>query len=171
MGSALLLCLAVEVLGAPPDPDYSKAPFGMAGREISLYCGALSQNRKRIAVGGNGGGSDWFVWDIETGEKKSKGLMVRGWPLGLALSPDGKTLAIGSGTYQVPGSIELWDVGSGNRKGTLKKHKDTVMCLGFSDDGKLLASGGIDGAKLWDVAEEKLLQEVLTDEQKGDAFL
>lgn len=65
----------------------------------------------------------------------------------MALSPDGQTLAVGSGEPSRSGDISLWDMASGKLKAKLdERHLDTVLALDFSPDGKLLASGGADKA-------------------------
>lgn len=78
----------------------------------------------------------------------------------LAFSPDGKTLATGSGDPSRSGEIMLWDVATGKLVRTLSKpHKDAVLALDFSADGKLLASGSADRAvRLWEVATGKQLR-------------
>ena len=70
----------------------------------------------------------------------------------MAYSPDGKTLASGSGDK----TIKLWDVATGKEQATLKGHTDWVTSVAFSPDGKTLASGSEDKTiKLWDVATGK----------------
>src|SRR5262249_44701619 len=81
-------------------------------------------------------------------------------------SPDGKTLASGSGVWddkskRVHGEIVLWDVGSGTRKAALPGHRAWVWSVRFSPDGRTLASVG--GARrqrpeinLWDVATQQV---------------
>lgn len=59
---------------------------------------------------------------------------------GLAVSPDGKAVAAGSGA----GAILLWDPESGKLLRTLMGHTGRVSTLDFSPDGAALLSGGTD---------------------------
>jgi WD40 repeat protein len=70
----------------------------------------------------------------------------------LALSPDGKTLAVG----YADGSITLWRAETGQRVGdSLKGHSEEVVDLAFSPDGEMLASASLDNTiGLWDVNED-----------------
>lgn len=63
----------------------------------------------------------------------------------LCFSPDGKTLASGSGEASRAGDIALFDIATGQPAAIWKeRHADSVLSLDFSPDGKLLASGGAD---------------------------
>src|SRR5205807_1902748 len=58
-------------------------------------------------------------------------------PVGsVAFSPDGKTLAAGSGDVDGnrlrPGEIHLWDMQSGKHTATLRGHDDAVTAVTFS---------------------------------------
>ncbi|MFT5467156.1 MAG: WD40 repeat protein [Verrucomicrobiales bacterium] len=75
----------------------------------------------------------------------------------VCFSPDGKTLAAGSGEPSRTGDIILFDVATGKPSATWKeRHADSVLCLDFSPDGKLLASGAADMiARVTEVATGK----------------
>ncbi len=104
------------------------------------------------------------LWDVDTGQLH---LEVKDTGYGVALSPDGKTVASGSRE----GKVMLRDVGNGNLKLTLSGHtiKNEMMrinLLQFSPDSQLLVSSlpflwedPVDeGAKLWDLTTGKLLR-------------
>jgi WD40 repeat protein len=70
--------------------------------------------------------------------------------LSLAFSPDGRTLAAGTGR----GEVELWDVASGRRRSTLRGHTGGVWALVFAPDGQTLFSGGDDDTvRAWGMSQ------------------
>ena len=120
------------------------------GREFKTV--AFSRNGKLLVSGG------WFpkihLWDVETG-RLLKTFPEKYGVEALAFSPDGQLLASGGG-FKDP-TIRLWHVPTGEKQFTLtghaknpnSGHTSDVYSVAFSPDGTLLASGGIDGLRLW----------------------
>jgi WD40 repeat protein len=103
-------------------------------------------------------------WDVGTGNLRRQFPVLRGGQgLGgtccAALSPDGKTLAVGS---TAAGFFQLLETATG-RELRLLQHTGRAMVFGtaFSPDGKTLAVGGSHSSvvSLWDVSTGKYLGE------------
>jgi WD40 repeat protein len=76
----------------------------------------------------------------------------RDWVGSVMFSPDGKTLAFGSGDK----TIKLWNLTTGKPLSPLTGHSDWVSSVSFSPDGKTLASGSGDKTiKLWNLGTGK----------------
>jgi len=106
-------------------------------------------------------GSSTASWVLErsfgTGDGKS---LITDRANSIAFSPDGKTVAIGSGEPSRSGDITLWDVATGKLSTTYaERHLDSIFALDFSPDGKLLASGGADKAvRITDLSTGKVVK-------------
>ena len=103
-------------------------------------------------------GHNLRLWDVASSRVALtlEGLPDVGWAVScVTWSPDGKTLATGSGDRKV----RLWEAASGRLLQTLEGHEDGVERLAWSPDGKVLASGSWDRTiRLWDPAAGKLLR-------------
>jgi len=124
------------------------------------------------------------LWDLKTGKPKATFKPDSEWvPSGLlgvrtctrthvnlssdaiALSPDGKTLAIGGAKKngdKLSGTVTLWDVENQQVKRTLVGTPDTcITSVAFSPDGKTLATGSsgrkdktpLGEVKLWKLSD------------------
>ncbi|WP_289942129.1 AAA family ATPase [Streptomyces sp. S.PNR 29] len=85
------------------------------------------------------------LWDLDRSVLISHPLREVG---ALALSPDGRTLAVAGDNRKV----ELWDLPGRRRAATLAGHTGAVRSVAFSPDGHVLATAGNDGTtRLWDL--------------------
>jgi len=80
-------------------------------------------------------------WDCETGLLVGEPWRVGNAVHGLALSPDGKTIACGRGD----GTVQRWDTNGQRMEGIWAGHSDWVLSLSWSPSGCHLASGSLDG--------------------------
>jgi len=90
-------------------------------------------------------------WNIVTGEPV--GLLSGGhtrWIQSISFSPDGARLA--SGSYDQ--TIRLWEVDTKQCVATLHGHSSSVYSVKFSPDGYSLVSSGVDGVRLWVLAQD-----------------
>ena len=96
-------------------------------------------------VGADSGGSVRF-WDSVSGEEQS---VLPGPAVdGLALSPDGRTLAVAS--YE---SALLVDMETRARVAELRGHTDALTSVAFSPDGRTLVTSSYDGSVImWSLA-------------------
>jgi WD40 repeat protein len=97
------------------------------------------------------------LFDVTRLDQAPKQFVTRGDVLGLATSPDGRTIVA---TYE-DGSIRLWEMATLRQVATLRGFLLAATSVAFSPDSRRLAFGssGSEAVKLWDA---ETLQEVLT---------
>jgi WD40 repeat protein len=90
-------------------------------------------------------GKEVQVWNLSGRDRGAKPRLVT--TLGhaqevrvVAFSPDGKTLATGTGTWS-GGQVKLWDAGTWKERAAAED-EGAVLCLAFSPDSKALACAG-----------------------------
>jgi WD40 repeat protein len=88
---------------------------------------------------------DVILWDLSTG-KPRRTLSGAGSVSRLAFAPDGSRLAIG----RSDGAILLWSPEKEGTASLLLGHEKFVAALAWTADSRSLASGSIDGVRLWD---------------------
>lgn len=116
---------------------------------------------KAVAPGQEGQGE---VLDLASGKILHRVTEERA--LGLALSPDGTLLAVGT----QDGLVQLWNVDRGQKIGTLRGHVQFVMGVAFSPDGRTLASGAGNQVKLWNVESQQEILAITASENPTTEF-
>jgi WD40 repeat protein len=129
----------------------------LTGHKQRVESVAITSDGKTIASGGLDAHA--FVWDGESGKIRSQ---IDHCYSHIALTPDGKTLAV---IDLISDSVLLFDPATGKERGKLGGHKGGIRVLALSADGKTLVSGGReDGtARVWDLTEGKLRTELGKD--------
>jgi WD40 repeat protein len=169
------------------DAATGKAQSPLSRQDGPWLAVAFSKDGKRLAASRVAGPGEQsvHVWDLPGGKEIVLGNVPRFGASALALSPDGKLLAMESQGDAIDGDgqalrdplalafdviLTVWDVEKAEARFRLKGHKERIFALAFSLDGKLLASAGgsarfpLDdhdsSIRLWDVGEGKLLAEL-----------
>ncbi len=112
----------------------------------TIFAGALSSDGKTLVAGGFDyqDGRGWFArrWNVATGRELGPITLGKGGIRSVAISPDGKILAIGGETRK-PAPIVLVDAATGKELRTIAfAGSKIVRTLTFSPDGKTLAASG-----------------------------
>lgn len=87
------------------------------------------------------------IWNIDSNQTQQTIPSPHGLVQDLALSPDGKSLAVALGDPDRPtrpGHVVLMELASGKTVAEFDVHSRSASCVAFSSDGKRLLSGGID---------------------------
>lgn len=138
------------------EPTTSKL-LGALDVEGNVTALRFSRDGKLLLVGSSQPAISGTViaFDIESGEKVWQVGDETDSILGMDLSIDGKTLAVGGPTK----TVRLYDVKTGEVTHSLKKHTDWVLDVCFSPDGLLLASGDrFGGIFVWDPKSGTIFQ-------------
>lgn len=132
---------------APVDAKVAvrKATRTLAGHKEWVTTFAFDRDGKLLASGDEKG--EIVVWDFAAGTERNR-WKTKGWIWGLALSPDGSTVAASeriplvfdSGRMQ---AVRIWDSATGQSKLDLSKtfDKQVIGAMAYAPDGKTLAVG------------------------------
>jgi WD40 repeat protein/serine/threonine protein kinase len=133
--------------------------FSPDGVWVATGSGASIQNMAAGATGTTEAALD--LWDVKSGQRRQAIRGFKGTLFGVAVSPDGQRIAVGSGLggRQVEAQLTVLDAATGGILWTQNEPGLMALSVAFSPDGKSLAVGyGLYSSliagkvKVWDVA-------------------
>ena len=129
-------------LGVGGAPTCTGRPTSTVNKASPFF--ALTPDGGSVVIASPDGELAW--WDLRSGEKTRAFAIAKGYHA-LALSPDGRTAAVG-----IDGGIQVVDLRSGKVRTASGLVAGEPQWLLFSPDGETVVSTGLDGAvSLWDV--------------------
>jgi WD40 repeat protein len=122
--------------------------------ELGLRKVAWSPDGKTIVTAGEDGKVG--LWDAETLSRRQV-IDVGLAAYSVALSPDGKQLAVGNGNYKekANGRISLWDPATGNHLRDVPATMGYVFHLNYLDQDHLLAANAGEGVTIWNLTSDQ----------------
>src|SRR5262249_14181938 len=118
------------------------------------WCVAFSSDSKRIVSGSDD--ATVRVWDARTGGLKLTLGKHSGSVIAVAFSPDGETIAAGTGRWvqkekmHLAREVKVWDARTGQEKRSLEGHTGGVGAVAFSTGTRLASVGSDETIKVWD---------------------
>uniref|UniRef100_A0A0B6ZZF9 Uncharacterized protein n=1 Tax=Arion vulgaris TaxID=1028688 RepID=A0A0B6ZZF9_9EUPU len=120
-----------------------KRAFELKGHGAGVYSFSFNNDSRRMASVSKDG--TWKYWDTDVRYEMGQdpkllftGLVSSDGPMKIALSPDGRTAAVGAST-----SISFWDAVSGKEESVLESvHAESMTALSFDISGRYLVSSG-----------------------------
>lgn len=151
-GAVLGGCLSIS-----PDGSSVATSSGVydakSGRQLLSFPGvsavAFAPDGIRLATGSHD--RSFRLWDTGSGKLLSRSEEHEDCVLCLAWSPDGKTLATGTGGHDSRNFLlHLWDADTVREVGRLKGHQSWITSVVWLPDGRKLATGSQDGTiRIW----------------------
>ncbi|MCP4548013.1 MAG: NACHT domain-containing protein, partial [bacterium] len=149
---AKLVGAAVDADALPNDQLFGAAlphpEVTLSWVATSSPCNAVawSPNQTLLATGHADGSVR--IWEFVTGDEVRRFVEHQSGVLSVAYSPDGQSLASGSGK-----TVRIWDLATGREQRELEGHHSAVLSVAYSPDGQTLASGSDDKTVwIWDLA-------------------
>jgi WD40 repeat protein len=118
-----------------------------------VYSLTFSRDGNFLASGGGEIDNKIQLWNPATGKRKRIIKAHRIRVLGLAFTPDSRSIASGSDDT----TINFWNVKDGEISRRFIDPVSNVLSLAITPDGQTLISGGLEGIRLWEVKTQRLL--------------
>lgn len=119
-----------------------------------VFAVALSPDGSRALVGGQRPWTTVDVYDTASGHSLHKMAGHSYDVTALAVSPDGRLGASGSGDS----TVRIWDLATGKERRVLRGHGGTVRAVAFTPDGRRVLSAATDSTvKLWSLSSDDVL--------------
>jgi eukaryotic-like serine/threonine-protein kinase len=148
---------AVELRDWETERVVKRLEYGTIDRPVETYPDlAFSSDGKWLALAT----TPPTLWDVATGQLANRLIGHQGFVLGVAFSPDSRTVI----TTGADTTVRLWDSRTGTEQTILRGHHRVVGCVSVHPDGWCLASAGKESGdvKVWDLTspqEFKLLDD------------
>ncbi len=143
-------------LTAPSSPNQYRQPRFVPLGNVNFYNAALAflpDGKTVVGVAAHGEDASVRFWDLASGKELRQIDNDQQQFVGLAVSADGKMLALG--THQ---RVELWDAADGDEIRILRGSEPNAYyrALAFAPDGRTLATAGMGpDVQLWELATGK----------------
>ncbi len=137
---------AIENLKQQPRQEYVYEYKNLTGHSANVTSVAISSDGQIVS-----GCEDKTIklWNLETGKLIRTLNENWGEVSSLAVSPNGKLLAVGS-SKTPQNNVKVWNLATGKLVWTLLGHHKPVNVVNISSDGQILASGS-NKIKIWDL--------------------
>ena len=125
----------------------------LLGHQRGILSLAISPDAQTIATASADGTVK--LWTDALGNLRTNQLSgFKGPMMAVAISPDGRSVAVGGGNpYQLGSVLKIFDLATLQERMSFKGHEGPVFAVTFSPDGKTLASAGMDLiVRIWDLA-------------------